>query len=98
MEEVHKMFPSVALPEQLTVSWGIFQGHAEQHSYSCMVIKCKRLPIGLWQQQRFPSLPDFRPPFLEHFFPGCVGQQFEHQRGSDTGFWLSNATRADMIV
>ena len=35
---------------------GIFQGHAERHSHSCMVIKCKRLPTGLWQRRRrFPS-------------------------------------------
>lgn len=46
-EEVQKMLTSVPPPQRLAVSWGIFQGQAEPHSYSCVVIKCKRLPIGL---------------------------------------------------
>lgn len=70
MEEVHKMFHQSPYPSN-RLTWGIFQGHTEQHSYSCMVVKCKRLPIGLWQQQRFLSLPDFRPCFRTLFYWLC---------------------------
>lgn len=86
LEEVHKMFTSVPLPEQLTVRWGIFQGHAEQHSYSCMVIKCKRLPIGLWQQQRFLSLPDFRPRFQNTFCLAVQDCSLNIKAGATVGF------------
>lgn len=57
-KNVHIGRPSTFYSDsKLREGGGIFQGHAKQHSHSCMVIKCKRLPIGLWQRrrQRFPS-------------------------------------------
>lgn len=79
--------PVPPYPGDLTVNWGIFQGRAEQHSYSCMVIKCKRITHRIMAAATFPLAPRFEAPaFRTLFFLAVQGRSLNIKAVATVGF------------